>query len=66
MAYKLKFYWPNRIRRDRDNASACCKAYLDGLSDFLDQDDSGFAFNGVEFDMDKDRPRVEIILTVKK
>lgn len=63
--YKLRFHWRDRRRHDRDNAAASCKSYLDGLADFLQQDDSEWEFYGVEFgEPDKARPRVEIILTV--
>jgi len=59
-SYKLVFYWPDKRRRDRDNAAAKCKAYLDGIADFLDQDDSEWDFNGVVFELDREKPRLEI------
>lgn len=59
-SYKLTFFWPDKRRRDRDNASACCKAYLDGISDTTGQDDSEWEFNSVRFDIDRANPRLEI------
>jgi hypothetical protein len=59
-SYKLVFYWPNAIRRDKDNASARCKNYLDGIADWTKQDDCEWGFSGVEFHIDKTNPRVEI------
>jgi hypothetical protein len=64
--YKLVFYWPDKRRRDKRNASERCKAYEDGISDFLKQDDSEWDFNGVQFgEPDKKEPRVEFHLTTK-
>ena len=59
-SYKLVFFWPNAIRRDKDNASARCKNYLDGIADWAGQDDCEWGFDGVEFQVDKANPRVEI------
>lgn len=59
-SYRLVFFWPDKRRRDRDNASAMCKAYLDGISDAIRQDDSEWRFDGVAFDLDRDNPRVEV------
>ena len=62
--YKLVFYWPNKIRRDKRNAAERCKAYEDGISDYLGQDDSQWEFYGVEFgEPDKANPRVEFHFT---
>lgn len=59
-SYKLVFYWPDRRRRDKRNASERCKAYEDGIADWLGQDDSEWGFNGVQFgEPDKGNPRVE-------
>ena len=57
---RLHFFWKDKRRRDRDNASAMCKAYLDGIADAFKQDDSEWLFDGVRFDLDKENPRVEI------
>jgi crossover junction endodeoxyribonuclease RusA len=59
--YRLDFYWPTKRRRDKDNATAMCKAYLDGVADALGQDDSEWDFDGVRFAIDKENPRLEII-----
>ncbi len=39
---EITFHPPNRQRRDRDNQSASCKAYLDGLADAMGIDDAKF------------------------
>jgi len=62
-AYRLDFYWPTKRRRDKDNATAMCKAYLDGVSDCIRQDDSEWDFDGVRFAIDADNPRLEILIT---
>ena len=59
-SYRLTFYWPDKRRRDRDNASSCCKSYMDGISDAIGQDDSEWDFDGVRFEVDKTAPRVDI------
>ena len=64
-SYRLTFYWRFKRVRDRDNASARCKAYLDGVSDAIGQDDSEWDFNGVKFEYDKENPRLEIEFEVK-
>ena len=64
-SYKLVFYWPDKRRRDKDNAAARCKAYLDGIADFLEQDDSEWDFDGVAFEIDREKPRLEIQLKIK-
>ena len=58
--YRLDFYWPTKRRRDKDNAAAMCKAYLDGVADCTGQDDSEWEFYGVRFAIDKENPRLEI------
>ena len=59
-SYRLHFYWPDKRRRDQDGAASRCKAYLDGISDAIRQDDSEWQFDGVRFDIDKSNPRVDI------
>ena len=59
-SYRLVFYWPDNRRRDRDNSVGRCKAYLDGISDWLGQDDSEWNFDGVRFEVDRVNPRLEI------
>ena len=61
--YRLDFYWPNKRRRDKDNAAAMCKAYLDGVADCTGQDDSEWDFDGVRFAIDRNNPRLEIVFT---
>ena len=64
-SYRLDFYWPMKRRRDKDNAAAMCKAYLDGVADCMQQDDSEWDFNGVRFEIDKENPRLEIVIETK-
>jgi hypothetical protein len=61
--YRLDFYWPNKRQRDKDNAAAMCKAYLDGVADCTGQDDSEWDFDGVRFEIDREHPRLEIVFT---
>lgn len=63
-SYKLVFFWPDKIRRDKRNAAERCKAFEDGIADYLGQDDSEWEFGGVEFgEVDKEDPRVEFHFT---
>ncbi len=62
-AYRLDFYWPTKRRRDKDNAAAMCKAYLDGVADCIKQDDYEWNFDGVRFEIDRENPRLEIVFT---
>jgi len=62
-SYRLDFFWPTKRRRDKDNAAAMCKAYLDGVADCSSQDDSEWDFDGVRFEIDRDNPRLEIVFT---
>ena len=64
-SYMLYFFWKDRRRHDKDNATACCKAYLDGISDAIEQDDSEWDFNGVRFAVDKENPRLEVRVVLK-
>tara|TARA_R110000772_G_scaffold75408_1_gene163697 strand:- start:62 stop:574 length:513 start_codon:yes stop_codon:yes gene_type:complete len=66
-SYKLVFFWPDKIRRDKRNAAERCKAFEDGIADYLGQDDSEWEFSGVEFGVvDKENPRVEFHFTTIK
>ena len=42
LALFLKFYPPDRRKRDLDNLHSSCKAYLDGICDGLHLDDRQF------------------------
>lgn len=58
------FHWPDKRRRDMDNALAAMKSAIDGLKDAgLIEDDSGFAFHVRRMDADKSRP-AEVVVTV--
>ena len=64
-SYRLRFVFKDKRRRDRDNAAACCKNYLDGIADATKQNDADFEFNGVIFSApDKANPRLEIELEI--
>ena len=65
-SYQLHFYWKDKRRRDQDNASASCKAYLDGISDAVGQDDSEWLHNGVRFHLDKENPRLEVVFELSE
>lgn len=63
-AVEYVFHWPDRRRRDDDNAVAACKAYRDGLVDGgALVDDSGVTLLPARFEVDKDQPRLEIRVT---
>ena len=64
--YRLVFYWPDKRRRDRDNAIASCKSVIDGIADGVNQDDSTFDFDGIRFEIDRDNPRLEVVLSLEK
>jgi crossover junction endodeoxyribonuclease RusA len=62
-SYRLRFIWKDKRRHDRDNSSAQCKAFLDGIADATGQDDADWLFYGVEFgEPDKRNPRIEVII----
>ena len=55
------FYWPDKRKRDEDNASASLKAAFDGLQDAgIIQDDSGLSPQPPVFAVDRQFPRVEL------
>lgn len=56
------FYYKDRRRRDRDNMAAMLKYSYDGIASALGVDDYGFRPQMPEVKVDKDRPRVEIVV----
>ncbi len=57
------FYWPDRRRRDDDNAVASLKAARDGLADGgVVRNDADFVMAEAEFHVDRENPRVELII----
>ena len=60
-SYTLHFFWPDKRRRDRDNAvgNKGTKAFLDGIADTTGQNDSEWNFDGVRFELDRENPRLE-------
>ena len=65
-SYILHFFWKDKRKHDRDNATAQVKSYLDGIADAIKQDDSEWNFDGVRFDVDKTNPRLEIHFETEK
>jgi crossover junction endodeoxyribonuclease RusA len=58
------FYWPDRRRRDRDNAQASLKAAWDGITDAgMLEDDSGLTHRPCGWHVDRKNPRVELTIT---
>tara|TARA_B000000441_G_scaffold30206_1_gene19209 strand:- start:1639 stop:2010 length:372 start_codon:yes stop_codon:yes gene_type:complete len=59
--YSLEFFYAVKRRRDVDNLVFATKAYLDGVSAALGQDDSAWDLLGARIRVDKDvHPRMEI------
>jgi len=62
--YTARFYFPDKRRRDADNAIASIKSALDGVADAgLVVNDSGLWPERPEFLIDKESPRLEITFT---
>lgn len=58
------FYHRDKRRRDRDNALSSLKAVFDGLADAgVVANDSGLTHLPVRFEVDKEHPRVELVVT---
>ncbi len=58
------FYVRDRRRRDRDNLLASLKAAFDGLTDArIIEDDAGLIHLPVQIDVDRENPRVELLVT---
>lgn len=60
----VRFVYAANRKHDSDNAGAMVKPLLDGLKNraFGDDDAASISLLPVEFAVDKDKPRVEIIL----
>ena len=56
------FYYKDKRRRDRDNMAAMLKYAYDGIAAALGVDDYGFRPQMPEVTVDKDDPRVEIVV----
>ena len=60
---RTTFYWPDRRRRDADNAISSCKALLDGIADAgIVLDDVGFILHPPAMTKDALNPRVEVVV----
>lgn len=60
------FFWPDRRRRDPDNAAAMLKPAIDGLVDaglILDDSAEVLSHEPVVFAVDAERPRVELAVS---
>ena len=61
---QVTFYWPDKRRRDADNAMASLKAVVDGIADAgIVANDSGIWPERPVFETDARNPRVVITLT---
>lgn len=62
---QYRLYYPTRRRRDPDNAVAGCKPILDGLRGHAFRDDASDVVTIAPpvIDVDRRRPRTEIVLT---
>ena len=61
---RVTFHWPDKRRRDPDNAMASLKATWDGIADAgIVANDSGIWPERPVFAVDRANPRVEIIIT---
>ena len=60
------FFWPDKRRRDKDNAVASLKAAFDGLQDGgVIENDAELDINVAIFHVDHAHPRVELIIVSK-
>lgn len=65
---KPYFFYPTKRKRDRDNCSAMLKAARDGIADALREwaiieDDDCFIPMPSSISVDRERPRVEIVIS---
>jgi len=60
-SYRLHYFFKDKRNRDEDNFVAMAKATLDGIAKAVKQDDSEWSFKGVEFAIDKEKPRLEVV-----
>mgnify|MGYP003149118400 CR=1 FL=1 len=60
---QYRFFWPDRRRRDDDNAIGSMKCARDGIADAgVVRDDRDFTTLPAIFDVDRANPRVEILI----
>jgi crossover junction endodeoxyribonuclease RusA len=60
------FFWPDRRRRDDDNALASTKAYRDALAKHLGCDDTNFQTLGARMEHDPENPRLDLVIAYEK
>ena len=60
--YQIHFTFPDNRRRDLDNFTGRCKAYLDGISDATQQDDSAWGMKAPTREVKKGINQVTITL----
>jgi hypothetical protein len=59
----VRFRWPDRRRRDLDNALGACKPYFDSFTDLcIWQDDSGVSFVLPPATVDRENPGVTVTI----
>jgi len=60
------FYYPTAHKHDRDNALASLKAAFDGIADAgVVENDAGLIHLPVKMEIDRDRPRLELVIEGK-
>jgi len=57
LVMELEIFWPDRRRRDADN---CLKLLADSLEGILFEDDKWILPRVINWDVDKEAPRVEV------
>lgn len=65
LSYQLHFIFPDNRRRDLDNFISRCKSALDGLADYLGQDDCDWGMEAPSREIVKGRAEVKITLKYK-
>lgn len=56
-------YWPDKRRRDVHNG---CKITFDAIEKFVYDDDKWVLPRYIDFDIDKENPRIEILIYLKE
>ena len=59
------YFFKDKRRRDRDNYAAMLKSAYDGIADATDVDDKEFIPMPCVMDVDKEDPRVELVVTAE-
>lgn len=59
------YFFKDKRRRDRDNYAAMLKSAYDGIADATSVDDKEFIPMPCVMDVDKEDPRVELVVTAE-